>query len=247
MGLFSKIKRKYKKEKLFNQQFLTFKNKLQQSSRSDFSCDEKDFYPCMEDNTSITGFDAHYLYHPAWAARRIKEVNPLKHIDISSILYFSSLLSAFVPVEFYDYRPASIQLDGLTMGSADLCNLHFNSHSVQSLSCMHTVEHVGLGRYGDPIDADGDLSAMSELARVLAVRGHLYFVTPVGKPKVCFNAHRIYSYEQILSYFPSLSLVEFSLIPDDGLERGMIQNADPKLVDMQNYGCGCFIFTKNKT
>lgn len=243
MGLFSKI-RKYKKEKLFSQQFLTFKTKLKQSSRSDFSCDEKDFYRCMDDNTATTGFDAHYLYHTAWAARRVQEMKPIKHVDISSLLYFSTLVSAFVPVDFYDYRPANIKLSGLSMGSADLCNLHFDSHSIQSLSCMHTIEHVGLGRYGDPIDPDGDLKAMSELARVLAVGGYFYFVTPVGKSKICFNAHRIYSYEQILSYFPSLSLVEFSLIPDDGQERGIIQNADPKLVDMQDYGCGCFVFTK---
>lgn len=223
---------------------MIFKNNLLQNQRSDFYCAEEDFYPCMDDNTVTTAFDPHYLYHPAWAARRIKEANPLKHIDISSILCFSTLVSAFIPVDFYDYRPAGIKLKGLSVGSADLCNLHFDSNSIDSLSCMHTIEHIGLGRYGDPIDSNGDLKAITELSRVLAPGGRLYFVTPVGKPKICFNAHRIYSYEQILSYFSNLSLVEFSLIPDDGYKSGVIQNANPNLVNIQNYGCGCFIFTK---
>ncbi len=269
MNLFSRVKRRYKEKLLsdqfsvfkamidcysdirranrgkeFKEQFVAFKEKLQRSTRSDFQCDEKDLYPCLDDNTTTTGFDAHYLYHPAWAFRRVKEANPVKHVDISSYLCFSTLLSAVLPVEFYDYRPANIKLSGLVVGSTDLCNLHFENNSILSLSCMHTVEHVGLGRYGDPIDPDGDLKAMGELSRVLAPGGRLYFVTPVGKPRICFNAHRIYSYEQILSYFLNLSLVEFSMLPDNGKKSGMILNANPNLVSEQHYACGCFIFTK---
>ncbi len=106
---------------------------------------------------------------------------------------------------------------------------------------MHTVEHVGLGRYGDPIDPVGDLKAIGELKRVVAKNGSLLFVTPVGKPKIEFNAHRIYSYEQILEYFNGLQLSEFSLIDDQGK---FMQNADPSLVEKQKYGCGCFWFIK---
>lgn len=109
---------------------------------------------------------------------------------------------------------------------------------------MHTVEHVGLGRYGDKIDPDGDVKAMKELQRVLSPGGNLLFVVPVGKEKLQFNAHRIYSYEQIINNFSSLKLKEFSLIPDNALDNGMIINADPELVKNQNYACGCFWFTK---
>ena len=86
------------------------------------------------------------------------------------------------------------------MGSADLTQLHFESESIESLSCLHTVEHIGLGRYGDPIDYDGDLKAIRELKRVVVKGGSILFVVPVGKPKIIFNAHRIYSYEQIINY-----------------------------------------------
>lgn len=109
---------------------------------------------------------------------------------------------------------------------------------------MHTVEHIGLGRYGDPIDYDGDLKAISELKRVLAIDGNLLFVVPIGKPIIKFNAHRIYSLKQVLSYFKELQLLEFSLIPDNALETGIIKNASEEICDQQVYACGCFWFKK---
>lgn len=206
-----------------------------------FTIYAKDAYPCLTDKIKTTPFDHHYTYHPAWAARKIKEINPPEHVDISSILSFCTIVSAFVPVRFYDYRPAELQLSDLFSGSADLKQLSFPDGSIESLSCMHTVEHIGLGRYGDELDPQGDLKAISELKRVLKPGGHLLFVTPVGRPKIEFNGQRIYSFEQIVSYFAPFSLQEFSLVPDKG---GFIEKANPSLVAEQAYGCGCFWFKK---
>ena len=107
---------------------------------------------------------------------------------------------------------------------------------------MHTIEHIGLGRYGDELDAEGDSKAIKEIKRVLKDGGNFLFVTPVGKPKIEFNAHRIYSFEQITEYFAPFALKEFSLVTDDG---NFIENANSELVAFQNYGCGCFWFIKN--
>lgn len=200
-----------------------------------------DAYPCLNDRIVSTPFDQHYTYHPAWAARVLAGTKPAEHIDFSSILHFGTMLSAFIPVKFYDYRPADIKLPGYESGFADLSKLSFADNSISSLSCMHTIEHIGLGRYGDPLDPDGDIKAINELKRVLGHGGDLLFVTPVGRPRVEFNAHRVYSYEQIIEYFSPLVLKEFSLVPDSG---GLITNADPGLVAQQQYGCGCFWFKK---
>lgn len=106
---------------------------------------------------------------------------------------------------------------------------------------MHVVEHIGLGRYGDPLDPNGDLSAIAELCRVLATGGNLLFVAPVGRPKVCFNAHRIYSFEQVAGYFDGLHIMEFALVDDRGrFEVG----ADPGRVKDQQWSCGCWWFRK---
>ncbi len=222
--------------------YFKLKKGLQSDNR--FSLSLSNLKPILIDKTSTTVFEPHYVYHPAWAARIVAKTNPEKHVDISSMLQFSTIVSAFVPVEFYDYRPAHLKLSGYKSEHGDLTNLHFASDTVRSLSCMHTLEHIGLGRYGDPIDPKGDIKAASELARVLAPGGSFIFVTPVGKSKLEFNAHRIYSYEQVLALFPTLKLVEFSLVPDNFREVGFIENADPAIVKDQDWGCGFFHFTK---
>jgi len=201
---------------------------------------------CLDDKTATTGFDRHYIYHPAWAARILAANKPPLHVDISSTLYFVSLVSAFVPVRFFDYRPADLQLSGLTCERADLLALPFENRSLISLSCMHVVEHVGLGRYGDPLDPDGDVKAMGELQRVLAPEGSLLFVVPVGRPQIQFNGHRIYSYEQILSSFSGLKLQEFTLIPESFADGAPIKNATKERADQEGYGCGCFWFRGRK-
>ncbi len=227
----------------FLKEFRLFQKEAKKNPR--LSVDWKNRCPQFFDKTEKTLFDAHYIYHPAWAARILSKTKPTKHIDVSSTLHFSTIVSAFIPVEFYDYRPANVKLDNLSSKEGNLLALPFEDNSVDSISCMHTIEHIGLGRYGDPIDPDADIKSIKELVRVLAPNGNLLFVSPIGKPMVQFNAHRIYSYDQIMQYFSELTLKEFTLIPDNGQEEGIIYNASKSLADSQRYGCGCFWFTKN--
>lgn len=222
----------------FQKDFVAF-NTSDNEKRFQIKWEER--YPCIDEATLETDFDAHYIYHPAWAARIVREINPEVHIDISSTLHFCSILSAFIPVQFYDLRPAHLQLDNLKSLKADLTGLPFASESISSLSCMHTVEHIGLGRYGDPIDPDGDVKAINELKRVVAIDGSLLFVVPVGNPKIIFNAHRIYDPGMVSHLFEGFHLKKFSLITDD---KKFIDEATFEEALEQQYGCGCFWFIK---
>ena len=204
-----------------------------------------DINPQLSDRVSVTPIDRHYTYHPAWAARVLAKTQPNKHVDISSTVNFCTIVSAFVPVEFYDFRPAPIVLSGLYAGAANLTQLHFPSDSIASLSCMHVIEHIGLGRYGDPLDPDGDLKAISELVRVVAPGGDLLVATPVGQPRVAFNAHRVYDYETFARYFLPLELVEFTLIEEHGV-GGLVVAPSLERVRAEYYACGCFWFRKPK-
>ena len=245
MNLFERIirkkswlERKQKQKKEFREQFELFK----QQSSGRFQLNWNEVVPYLNDSTANTGFDAHYVYHPAWAARIVKQIAPAVHIDISSTLHFCTQLSAFIAVEFYDYRPAVLMLDNLVSKKADLTHLYFDSNSVESISCMHTIEHIGLGRYGDPIDANGDIKAINELKRVIKPGGSLLFVAPVGKPKIVFNAHRIYDAADVVELFDGFLLKDFSLVKDN---NEFISNCNISEAQSQQYGCGCFWFVKN--
>ena len=230
-------KKDYKLER-FNKEYFEFIKK----NDDRFTVDEKDFLRCLDDNTEFTGFDAHYIYHPAWAARVVKKINPKYHIDISSTLHFCSILSAFIDVKFYDYRPAKLNLNNLTSEKIDLTDIFFDDNSVECISCMHTIEHIGLGRYGDPINPQGDIKAINELKRITKSGGNLLLVFPVGKPKIMFNAHRIYSFEMVTELMEGFTLKEFSMVYDN---QEFIENANPEDVKNQKYACGCFWFIKN--
>jgi SAM-dependent methyltransferase len=244
MDLLRKIKNKLSGLKNFCLRFFILPDYLLfiKTGNRRFSAKWRDFYPQLGEKTKETAFDRHYVYHTAWAARKLKEISPDFHVDIGSSLFFATISSAFVPVKFYDFRPPELKLSNLEVRHGDLSKLPFQDNSVKSISCLHTVEHVGLGRYGDPIDPEGDIKAAKELERVLAPGGSLLFVVPVGKPKIMFNAHRIYSLEMVKDLFPGLKLKEFTLIPEK--KGDPIKDAPAERVSEEKYGCGCFWFIK---
>lgn len=237
---------KHKKDGLrgFEADYRSFLALSENAGRS-LSINPQDFWPCIDDRSPQTTFDRHYLYHPAWAARILARTRPEKHVDVSSILDFCAIVSAFIPVDFYDFRPARIDLSNLNTGATDLSQLQFSDASIVSLSCLHVIEHVGLGRYGDTLDPNGDMTAIRELTRVLAPGGNLLVAVPVGRPRIQFNAHRIYDFAVFRDYFAPLELVEFALIPDDEVPDGLIYDPPSELVNAQAYGCGCYWFRKS--
>lgn len=224
------------------QEYREFKS-IAQTSRTDFVPEWSERFACLDNRTTYTPFDRHYVYHTAWATRKLKDFQPRLHVDISSSLYFAALASAIVPMRHLDYRPPNLVLSGLECGQGDLSALPFRTGEVESLSCMHVIEHIGLGRYGDPIDPSGDLKACRELQRVLAAKGRLLFVVPVGRQRVCFNAHRVYQFETACNLFDELQLIDHALIPDDA-NQGIVESPPASMINQQEYGCGCFLFEK---
>ena len=198
-----------------------------------------DSYPCLADRLPTTPFDPHYFHQGSWLARRLADARPRQHVDIGSSVLTMGVLSAHVPTIFVDYRPLVVRLSGLNCIAADINRLPFADCSVASLSCLHVIEHIGLGRYGDPIDADGARLAAEELQRLVSRDGALYLSTPIGRERVCFNAHRVFAPATVLSLFSQLRLARFSYVSDDGI---LHENAIPAEVPRLEYGCGFFEF-----
>ncbi len=203
----------------------------------------RDAYPCLFDRTPTTPFDGHYFYQDIWAFKAIKASSPPRHVDVGSRAIFVGMLTAITRVTFVDIRPLFANLENLDSQPGSILALPFDDNSVLSLSCLHVAEHIGLGRYGDPLDPLGTEKATRELARVLAPQGNLYFSVPVGNPRMCFNAHRIHSPQQVLDYFRDLALVRFAGIDDGGT---FTQDLDPDDLAHASYACGLFHFSKRR-
>lgn len=60
-----------------------------------------------------------------------------------------------------------------------------------------SLEHDGLGRYGDPLNPDGDLESLHKIWCLLKPGGLLFFGVPVGGDAVVWNAHRVYGSARI--------------------------------------------------
>lgn len=200
-----------------------------------------DAYPQLHDRTINTLVEPHYFYLNGWAIRRILDQHPEQHVDIGSSIMFVNMLSAVLPVAFVDYRALKAKISGLNNISGDIQHLAFRDNSLSSLSCLHVAEHIGLGRYGDSLDPRGTRQACAQLTRVLAKGGNLYFALPVGRPRVCFNAHRIHSPETIVDYFAELELLEYSGVHDNGYFAEHVELNEFK---ESEYACGMFWFKK---
>jgi SAM-dependent methyltransferase len=196
-----------------------------------------DSMPALHERTAMHELDAHYFYVNSWAMRHLARVKPVLHVDVGSQVLFSALGGAFIPTVFVDYRAFPAGLVGTLPMSADILRLPFRDGSIASLSCLHVAEHIGLGRYGDPLDPRGTERAGAELSRVLAPDGSLYFALPIGRERVDFNAHRVHSGKTIRAFFQDLELVEFSGVDDEGVFHSQLP---VDALDGEEYGCGFF-------
>ena len=196
--------------------------------------------PQLGEASATQGADA-YFFMGAWVARRIYESGAEHHVDIGSQRPIIGTLSAFTKVTYIDLRPLEANLPNLECRKGTLLSLPFEDDQVTSLSCLSVAEHIGLGRYGDPLDPQGTKTACRELARVLAPGGVLYFAVPIGTPRVCFNAHRIHSFRQVVDMFPDLTITEVSGTDSSGEYREFVE---PEFFDGQAKGCVFIRFTK---
>ncbi len=207
------------------------------SRNSSFALETGDIYPRLFDKTSTTGIDPVYFYQDTWCARKLFENKPIHHVDVGSKADLVGTISQFVPTTMVDIRPLEVTLPELSFIKGSILNLPFKDNEVSSLSSICVIEHIGLGRYGDPLDPFGSEKAAKELVRVLAPGGSLYISVPIdSKNKVYFNAHRAFTRDHILKIFSPLKLIEEKYV------YGM--NLDDFYNLAKKFGTGLFWFKK---
>jgi len=172
-----------------------------------------DWYPALRDRTTVTPVDLNYFYQDTWAAGKIFTARPKLHVDLGSTALLVGILSRWTRVISVDVRPLAVALGGLVTCSGTGAALPFRDRSIRSLSSLCVLEHIGLGRYGDPIDPQGTEKAATELQRVLAPGGDLYLSLPIEKEsRVYFNAHRSFSMAAVTKMMSELDLEEAVLV-----------------------------------
>lgn len=201
--------------------------------------------PMLSDRRSPAGdVLGHYFRQDLWVAARVLEERPDRHVDVGSrIDGFVAHLLAVREVEVVDVRPLPIEVPGLVFvqdDGRDLATLV--SGSVPSLSSLHAIEHFGLGRYGDPIDVGGAGRAIGAFIRVLQPGGRLWLSVPVGRPRVEFDAHRIFDPVALLAGLAPLQLEHFASIDDEGVFS--TERPPEELLD-STYACGIYGMRKS--
>ena len=190
-----------------------------------------------EDSGSAKG---HYFWQDLICARWIFNNNPSVHLDLGSrVDGFICHLLPFTKVDILDIRPLSVEISGLSSRIVDAqSGFSDTAEKYQSVSSLHSLEHFGLGRYGDPLDVNGHEKGLRNLSDAVEVGGNLYISFPIGRPQTEFNSQRILHPLWPLEILTKFSLEEFVLIP---WVDAPIFGLHPSQVDLQLQGqCGLY-------
>ena len=208
-------------------------------------------HPCFGERFSDSGSArGHYFHQDLLVARRIFLNSPRIHVDVGSrVDGFVAHVASFRRIEVIDIRPLSGAIPNVTFRQANVMAPIGDGlvEYCDSLSCLHAIEHFGLGRYGDPVSCDGYLVGLENLRRMLKRSGKLYISVPIGPQRLNFDAHRVFSIGYMLALLDRTYRVDcFSFVDDSG---DLHEDVSLTAADQRNncgceYGCGIFEMTK---
>ncbi len=195
--------------------------------------------PMLMEYGESAGSVGPYMIQDAEAARWVLAYAPGRHVDIGSrIDGFIGHLTVFREVDVIDIRDQPIMVPGARFHKLDLMSPLPDAwiESADSVSCLHTIEHFGLGRYGDSVNPRGHLEGLAQIKRMVAPGGRLLISVPMGPERVEFNAHRIFALPTILGWFGQGWTIERFAYVDDAVNLHSPSNwLAPEAI--QNFGC----------
>lgn len=212
----------------------------------------KDF-PCLWDRLDKAGVAVgQYFFQDLLVARKIYERKPSVHVDIGSrVDGFVSHVAVFMKIRVLDIREVNSADPNIEF---ERCDIMIDDPdrwgSVSSLSCLHALEHFGLGRYGDSIDFEGHVAGLRNMVKMLKVGGIFYLSVPISSlQRIEFDAHRVFSIPYLVSLFErfELSIRDFHYVGDDGFLRqsASLEGGEAARTFGLSYGCGIFELQKS--
>jgi len=208
------------------------------------------FLPCLHDWSEEGGTaSGEYFWQDLYVAQQIYSASPDRHVDIGSrVDGFAAHVASFREIEVFDIRPLTSKIPGMLFTQADLMNPKGISEDYcDSLSCLHALEHFGLGRYGDPIDPEGHITGLRNMAKILKSGGTFYLSTPIGQASVEFNANRVFNPHYLVSIAAECGLVLdgfASVQPGEILKECENAEVEIEVLEKVRYALGIFTFIK---
>jgi len=232
-------------EKSFLKEDMVKYNEL--NKRDSFTIKEQYLWPMIQDKYSMAGSINNYFWQDLWAAKLIVQSGIKTHFDIGSRIdgLIAHLLAANIEVTMIDVREFPEKIEHLQTIVDDATGLRqIADESIVSMSAMCSLEHFGLGRYGDPVDPEACFKCFYNIQKKLKKGGILYLSVPVGKERVEFNAHRVFYASTIVECFSDLRLEEFSCVTDGEVEFNVEIHKYDKDLHNGEYRYGLFRFVK---
>lgn len=223
------------------------KTYMEMNKRPNFTIKEKYFWPVIRDKYAPAGSVENYFWQDLWAARLVTKSGVKQHFDIGSRLdgFIAHLLASGIDVTMIDVRKFPEEVEGLHTIVDDATSLRqIPDNSIESFSALCSLEHFGLGRYGDSIDPEACFKCFDNIQRKLKVGGKLYISLPIGKERLEFNAHRVFYPSTVIDCFDSLTLEEFSCTAHGKIEYDVDIHKYDNDLHNGNYRYGMFYFTK---
>jgi hypothetical protein len=211
------------------------------------------FYPCLHDRYDSAGaIHTEYFWQDLLVAQMIFDNKSNQHLDIGSRLDgFVAHVASFRKIDVLDIRPVEIKIPNLNFVQADLMSekdldrLNKYEH-YESISCLHALEHFGLGRYSDPVMGDGYKLGLRNIIRLLMNGGVLYLAVPLGSPRVEFNANHVFDPYHIIDLARDQGCHLINFITIDGGNRVVSHDVFENFsyISECSYRLGIFIFNK---
>jgi SAM-dependent methyltransferase len=209
--------------------------------------------PCLHDRYEEGGStNTEYFWQDLLVARCIFEAKPEKHVDVGSrVDGFVAHVASYREIEVFDVRPIRAKIANISFKQVDLMNgvdaSVASAGYCDSISCLHALEHFGLGRYGDPVDANGYVRGLENMVRLLRPGGTFYLAVPIGREKVEFNANRIFDPRTIirLAQANALSLQRLVVISNGStIKDTLLTDDELQALANEHYSLGIFVFKK---
>lgn len=193
----------------------------------------------------------HYFYQDLIVAQKIFLNKPVKHVDIGSrVDGFVTHVASFRDLELFDVRETPYEIPNVKFTKFDIMR-DLDSNLIDycdSISSLHVIEHLGLGRYGDTVSFEGYLKGLDNIYKILKRGGTFYFSVPMGSPqRIEFNAHRVFSLQHLLEIFEGkYDIDSFSYENDESSFFYDVELTKDKIENNCGCGYGCAIFVLTK-